>query len=1023
MKQIATLVCMWAILSWAIVGATASPSSKAEMSFAPVKTITVSSAARGPVVSQLPRNLDGSEDLSGFPVSIRTRAQRDRLDVVGSLYQAGTTYYELQHNQTAGRTIALDQSGNVHLVFTHADSGLTPRHVYYNVYNISFGGFLHPGGVQFDSSFRAGFASLAVDIHDSWVFPAYHQFTIGDPVQRATVGMNQSLWAPPYVISQPDTFSDSTGTPTNIWPKIAYGRNNVVHMVSTRSNSPDGTSQFYYSRGVAQIPGGVGAGVEWQDVDIVDSLPVQFMLVDTTVSVSANIAASFYSNRVVMVWNKLLRDPVTGDPLPNVSDIYVMISEDNGLNWGAPINVTGFCGPDANCPNQDWGVCNGDTLRAWTDNTVVLDGLDNIHVAFTVVSYHYWDENGTVVHETRDPRSAIWYWNSGTDYAAPIATAFGEPSIPGGWTTAGNFHRAVCKPSLAVDTTSFTNPGGDLFCSYWRGMPDQWSANMFPMGDVYISRSNDNGFSWSEGRNITETDAGQFAPAGSSLSEREPCLAEHVGYAGFQECLHLFYVLDFDAGTSMTGEGTIVENDINYQQVPVDSIPAFPTVPWQPLHTGYAAGACCYINGLDEVVCEQKSVCECAALGGEFYGIGSTECAPEYDHCPGQTIDCLPFTASGNNCCATPDWEDCGVSTKEIFYNYTPSQTTTARMSLCDSPVSWDSYISIYAAGANGSCTDSFRVGCLDDGCADPNHVNQLFTFTGGQKYYILVCGYFLEDCGPYVFNMTDETDYSQPDTLLYDNEETYAVYVDSVWASVRFTAPAEFELNTAYVKTAFGNLADDPCDIYLYYNSPAPGGEIAEAHPCVPSSLGWQDPVWVSTYLDNPVTIPGGMDFWVVAGPQAVGTPGENGWKTLMSTSSSLRSSFSNTGLYGSYTNSAQDFMLRVGGTVRLGSPDSLVIQRANDQDVLLTWSPVYGASEYDVYRSLSEDIQPLPANQLGSTAGTSFIDPGVLLLPDEKFYYIVTATASHLLSATGVSQVTRANSVAYAPMQEKTR
>ncbi|MCB9367256.1 MAG: choice-of-anchor J domain-containing protein [Calditrichaeota bacterium] len=1156
-------------------------------------------AERGPVAERDPLLRDGTEDLFGLPVFSGSRWEQDPLDVVGNVIEVGTTYYDLQHNQTAGRTITVDRSGYARFVWTKSDATLASRHIQYNMH--AFGSLLLPGGVQVDNSNRAGYATLASDDGGRGI-PAYHGFEAAGGSPLATVAKSE-FYIGPFEWSQPDTFSDSFGAVTPIWPKTALGQYGFVHLVSTQPNSPDGTLPFYYSRSEP-----VGSGpVIWQTVDSLDGVPVQFMLVDTTVGVSANVAASRISGRTAMVWNKLLRDPQTGDPLAQVSDLYVQISEDNGLNWGAPINVTNFCKPAADCPDQDWATCNGDTLRAWVDNSVLFDNQDDLHVAFTAVSYHYRDNNGDVVNDVGEPRSAILHWNSGTNEISTIANAFGEWTIPGGWTTAGANHRAVCKPSLSIDTTSTVDPAGELYCSYWRAMPDQWSAEMYPMGDVFVSRSENGGQDWSVGYNVTQTDGGQNAPVGNSLSERDPRLAEVAARepGGFDWFLYLFYELDHEAGTGILSEGALTNNQLLFQLVPLDSIPTSPLVPplYVPTHST-ATGACQYVNQYGTEACEQKTECECALLSGTYMGDGTPECivdapcgidtvftetfdslednslpagwlqvdvdsgfctqfnrnstwrvlsygafshsqpkvlmnnfndnvlpnddwviipvgslsgpimfsywcatqqleypesyelrvsttgtnpadfstllhaeynvpttwakhtfnltefagAPFYiafhhisidkfvikvddvtltagasvpdDHCPGQTIECLPFTASGNNCCATPDWQDCGISTREIFYNYTPSSTTTARLSLCDSPESWNSYISIYEAGENGSCTDSFQVGCLDDGCADPMHVNQLFTFTGGQTYYILVCGYFLEDCGEYVFNMTDETDYSQPDTLYYDNEEAFAAYIDSVWARVRFTPPSNFTLRNAYLKTVWGNEADGPCEFKVYVTPPGPGVAIAEATACVPNSFGWGDPQWVSATLDNPWTMNAGADFWVVAGPQSHGAPGPvSGWKALLATSSSGRSTQSSTGLYGPYIAASADFMLRVGGELALGSPDSLVIEpAANGADIELYWGSVSGASEYSIYRSTSPITTPVPEDLIGTSLTPDYVDAGVLVGGDQQVYYVVTATQSAWLSSNGEtgplkSEGSRASEVIHRPMQVKAR
>ena len=124
---------------------------------------------------------------------------------------------------------------------------------------------------------------------------------------------------------------------------------------------------------------------------------------------------------------------------------------------------------------------------------LLIDDDDNIHLAFTVIGYHYWSDSTFIPPGEVGPwswvyTSGIWSWNSATNDLAPVALAFSETTVPGGWHNSGGWHRPVCKPSLAVDDAT-----GDLYCSYWRAMPDQWNIPQFPMGDIYVSRSTDSG--------------------------------------------------------------------------------------------------------------------------------------------------------------------------------------------------------------------------------------------------------------------------------------------------------------------------------------------------------------------------------------------------------------------------------------------------------------------------------------------------------------------------------------------------
>jgi hypothetical protein len=74
--------------------------------------------------------------------------------------------------------------------------------------------------------------------------------------------------------------------------------------------------------------------------------------------------------------------------------------------------------------------------------------------------------------------------------------------------------------------------------------------------------------------------------------------------------------------------------------------------------------------------------------------------------------------------------------------------------------------------------------------------------------------------------------------------------------------------------------------------------------------------------------------------------------------------------------------------------APDDVVIS-FSAADGMLNWSSVVGAATYNVYRDSVSSIQPLPANLIGTTADTSYVDVGAANLPNVHQFYVVTAVA----------------------------
>ena len=74
------------------------------------------------------------------------------------------------------------------------------------------------------------------------------------------------------------------------------------------------------------------------------------------------------------------------------------------------------------------------------------------------------------------------------------------------------------------------------------------------------------------------------------------------------------------------------------------------------------------------------------------------------------------------------------------------------------------------------------------------------------------------------------------------------------------------------------------------------------------------------------------------------------------------------------------------------LSTPGELVIHPELN-DIVLHWIPVACATGYDVYRSPSPAVDPIPDNLIGTTTDTLFSDVGVLAGPGTPYFYIVTA------------------------------
>lgn len=472
---------------------------------------------------------------------------------IGNIYLAGTSWYDLQHNATEGKMIAVDSAGYAHVVWMKAaDQAASSRHVYYNNWNpntqtMTFGGV----GTQVDGSNRAGFTSVAV-LPSGFAFPAFHQTNGGSTVQMAGA-MDFLARAGAFTTTQPAYIVQEGLELSCVWPKIAVDGNGVIHSVCTSSS----LGSVYYSRGVPEFIEGFGIEIDWQ---VVDTAGLELKGIDSTLAVTPDIAASKTSSRVAIAY---ARPRVGGFNLDLLnSDLYLCLSEDGGVTWNAPTNLTQFMAEDSQ--------------RTFSEVSVVIDEDDNVHVAF--VTNFYW-ESAPGVFITSSYRSRIWHWGEATGEFNVIASDWTE----------GNFLPGAGKRNLAIPNLSVDPLTGNLFCSYQKFDNTSGSEMGYAASDAWVTVSTDGGNSWSIGRNVTDTTPPvNPAPAGESLNERDITLSDRVTYSGGLGYLHLFWELDQDAGSWLNGEGGRYDNPFYYQRFTVDEIPLTPLVPQMELHDGVA---------------------------------------------------------------------------------------------------------------------------------------------------------------------------------------------------------------------------------------------------------------------------------------------------------------------------------------------------------------------------------------------------------------------------------------------------
>ncbi len=487
-------------------------------------------------------------------------------DPVGDVFILGTTWYDIQHNSTCGRQVRIDNEGFAHIVWMNGlNSGAGSRHIYYQVVD-TLGNLSFVGGVQVDQYPRAGYTDLEL-YPDNRAMPCFHQNIASDDWHTAMAfdyiprSGAFAIFEPPHVYAPDDL--------RVCWPKIARSRDNGFHIISTEATAAAGTPQRqYYIR------------AEFSPTTFTIDFPPSQTEVATTMTISSTLAASPVSDRVALAYlGPWATDPV--DTTQHDNDLIMVISND-GLNWdwSDTINVTNWIPPDSSYL-PDTLLANRDTLRCYAEISLLFDYNDVLHVFFTTEGYYHFE--GTITWGN----GFIWHWSETTQGFTMVANGWFDNGFfdPGAWNT------YTTRPSAAVDPAT-----GDLYCMYQRyfhplgpstqypypymaGDTVDFSAAGWPNGEIWITKSTNGGLTWAEGVNVTQTPSPDALP-GDCLSELTPGMYQEAVDGN----LHLFYILDRDAGAVVQTEGTWTLNEVIYQQVPIDSVPAEPILQNYPMH-------------------------------------------------------------------------------------------------------------------------------------------------------------------------------------------------------------------------------------------------------------------------------------------------------------------------------------------------------------------------------------------------------------------------------------------------------
>ncbi len=430
--------------------------------------------------------------------------QGDAMDSPGTV--VGKTFYDYQTNCSTGDRIVKHDCG-VHICYMNGIRDWTgERVVYYNFVDDD-DPFWGDEGTPASSGTRDGYTTITQHADEGYAIIAFHNANPDAEETRLAIDASCGLG----LFTEYGVPSEVPGEYTFYWPYVAYDNNGNIHVINHESEPGAGNPQdgaHTYSSDL---------GNSWEDL-------VNF---ETLMEISAMPVASQVDDKVAIVftWPRTLDEPNQYN-----NDICYIESED-GVTWDYDdmVNITNYQTED--------------TIRAYCDVDACYDYEGNLHIIWNTPGY--WEETGMITADA----CFLWHWSEETGINM-IYDAW-HASFPGAW------NRSASKYSIAA------NPYGPHLHVLWTHFDDiDVSAGGWSNGELYLSSSTDNGVTWDDPTNLTETVTPGCLP-GDCDSDHWSTLAPNVD----NEYLYIMYINDKDAGGIPQDEGAQTQNPVMYLKI------------------------------------------------------------------------------------------------------------------------------------------------------------------------------------------------------------------------------------------------------------------------------------------------------------------------------------------------------------------------------------------------------------------------------------------------------------------------
>ena len=422
---------------------------------------------------------------------------------------AGMTHYDYQSNGSIGNRIAVDGVGTIDMIWMRSEPSYSSnnRAIWYNCWS---GAWNFPGGGTSSSRRnRDGYCQLALNDQDQ-AYEVFHN-TASQP--------NDSVWFGVDAFTCTGSFSfvkvpDRLSGKGYLWPYVARsGMGDIqVTMADSQANI------FAYTRST-------DAGAHWTALQVIDSIS----------ALTPIVVASPVSDKVCIVYTRDYNKTLVNG---HTSDLMYLQSTD-GRTWD-------FAGGKTNLTNYR---TSHDSLACLYDIEAIYDYNDVLHFEWHATKR--WSPNDTISYTTW-----LFHYNLGTSNLALLGMTDSLWLDTGVTAPFGNYAWHFHDMSLGVQQGT-----NNIFTVYTDYDTSDISETGYANGDVYMQASSDNGATWSERTNLTNSPT-PGCVCGECDADDWPSLAEKVDNA-----LHIEYINDKDAGAIPQSQGCDTDNPVLYLEV------------------------------------------------------------------------------------------------------------------------------------------------------------------------------------------------------------------------------------------------------------------------------------------------------------------------------------------------------------------------------------------------------------------------------------------------------------------------